>query len=205
MVSGVGSGVIQETKTGIGVGAIVGGTVGGLVGLLGGPAVAAVGATVGAAVGGYIGSVVTGDGTRQLENSYPTPDYRSSEGRKTFVLKKGTPLFHGTRWVKNTQKWWENSMPNKTGEDGGISFALDPNQTPKIRNAQIILEYRLKKDVTVTGCRSKGDFYEILSQDSQAVCYAVHETELVIHPSNLSKCIEFVYAHESQKTLEQIV
>ncbi len=201
-----GSGVIQETRKGIGIGASVGGAVGGFLGSWGGPIGIGIGITVGGAIGGYFGNRISEGGERQLQDSYATPNYSSPQGQRDFVLPSGTPLFHGTRW-SGGPKWWESGLPNKQGEDGGISFALNPNATPKIKNAQYILEYKLRRDVRVTGCPSKGDFHAILSRNRQAVCYTPHETELVFHPSNLANCVEFVYAHERPKNqlLEVVV
>jgi hypothetical protein len=191
--------VIQQTRTGIGVGATIGGAIGGFVGAWGGPVGIGVGATIGGFIGGFVGNSLSEGGARQLQASYPHPAYKTSEGQKGFRLTKGTPLFHGTRWSTGNPKWWETSTPDKTGEDGGISFALDPAETPKIKNAQIILEYKLRKDIQVTGCPNKGAFHSILTKDNKAVCYTTKETEIVFHPNNLDSCVEFVYAHEAKK------
>jgi hypothetical protein len=98
-------------------------------------------------------------------------------------LEKGTSLYHGTRWQKGATKWWRDSsspFPNKEGEDGGISFTLDPDATAKVKNANVILEYSLAKDVEARQCSSKGEFYKILQNDSLAVVYTEKEQEVVM-------------------------
>jgi|SRR5580658_4954260 hypothetical protein len=108
-------------------------------------------------------------------------------------LKKGTSLYHGTRWQTGSLEWWTNAespFPNKVGEDGGISFTLDPDATPKVKNANMILEYTLAKDIAARECGSKGEFHAILQNDHLAVVYTKKEEEVVIHPDALGHYLE---------------
>jgi hypothetical protein len=108
------------------------------------------------------------------------------------LLKKGTPLYHGTRWVATTPKWWGiGKFPNKVGEDGGVSFTLDCDATPKVKNAQMILEYELLQDVEAIECDTKAQFYDILRSNGAAVCYTKQEQEVVIGLDYLPVYLQF--------------
>jgi hypothetical protein len=110
----------------------------------------------------------------------------------TKKLAKGTILYHGTRWQPSEPKWWGiGKFPNKVGEDGGVSFTLDCDATPKVKNAQVILEYELLMDIDAIDCKSKAEFYDILRSNNAAVCYTKKEEEVVISLDYLSTYLQF--------------
>lgn len=111
---------------------------------------------------------------------------------KKLKLKKGTSLYHGTRYQNDQKQWWGiGKFPNKEGEDGGVSFTLDADATPKVKNANVILEYTLTRNVDAIECKSKGEFYQILKNDATSVCYTRHEQEVVIALAHLDHYLEF--------------
>lgn len=97
------------------------------------------------------------------------------------TLEKGTIIYHGTRWKQGQEKWWKTGFPNKEGEDGGISFCLDDSSSPKITNAEVLIQYKLIKDLSYLVCKSKAEFYNVFSKQPQTIaCWTKTENELAI-------------------------
>ena len=95
------------------------------------------------------------------------------------TLVKGTVIYHGTRWREGQIKWWEKGFPNKEGEDGGVSYSLDDRSSPKIRMAQVVIQYKLIKDLDYLVCNSKADFYPTFSNNPEILaCWTRVENEL---------------------------
>lgn len=116
-------------------------------------------------------------------------------GTHTFV--KGTQLFHGT---KGDKQWWlEDPFPNKEGEDGGLSFTLDPNASPKTRNATMLLVYAFNEDVKAEVHDTKGSFRKSLQADSSAVCHTAAEAEVVMSRDAAEFFLDFVEARPQKK------
>ena len=117
----------------------------------------------------------------------------SEQALAPISIPKDTALFHGT---KSDTKWWEtsNPYPNKDGEDGGVSFALDPDATSKIRTAEWVLCYKAKIDFIATKHASKSTFYSYLNAHKTECCYTTTETELVMKAAQCSTYLTFVKA-----------
>jgi hypothetical protein len=175
---------------GAGVGGIVGGVMGSFIPVVG----TSIGGTVGALVGGFIGGYVL-DSSHKAYASLPQRTAPVING-STLRLPRGTSLFHGTRWQEGEQEWWRTSTPGrKNDEDGGVSYTLVPETSPKVRNAHVILEYKLTRDVDVTVCKSKADFGRNLkSQDD--VCYTPAEQEVKIRVQDGSRLLTFSAAYD---------
>lgn len=101
---------------------------------------------------------------------------------KFFSVPTGTSVYHGTQRREGEKEWWlgENPYPNKEGEDGGVSFTLNPNASPKTRKATVLLEYTVEWNIQAFHCERKGDFYDIFRENPEAICYTLAEEELVI-------------------------
>lgn len=149
--------VIQLTRTGKNVGRVGGAVIGGVAGsYVGGSIGMVVGAALGGYLGGYLGDWWTGYSDFDLRRNFDPPELGDGT---TFFIPKGTHLFHGTRWNKKDARWWETSYPGtRNDEDGGVSFAIDPKETPKISNASVILRYTLNQDTKVIYKSSKAGF-----------------------------------------------
>lgn len=109
------------------------------------------------------------------------------------TLSAGTTLYHGTRWRPGDVRWWEGSspFPNQEGEDGGVSFTLHPDASPKTRNADVVLGYQLEWDVNAFHCSSKGEFYPLLKSNPENVCYASAEEEVVFSLEYVAEWLRF--------------
>ena len=105
----------------------------------------------------------------------------------TKKIAKDADLYHGTRWKEGDPQWWltGDGFPDKVGEDGGISFTLDKDASPKIKNAQVILFYKAIE------CAKKGDFYKTLQANPDKVCYTKAEEEVVIGIKYLKTYIKY--------------
>lgn len=108
-------------------------------------------------------------------------------------IKMATTVYHGTR---GELKWWEGSepFPNRDDEDGGVSFTLDVEASPKTKNASWILDYEFIKDVEAIECRGKHEFYNNFRHDERAVQYAEAEKEIKIASRNCVNVLRFVDA-----------
>lgn len=113
------------------------------------------------------------------------------EETKQKNFPEGTSFFHGTRWASGNPRWWESGspFPNKEGEDGGISFTSDPDASPKTKNANVLLEYKLLWELDATYCASKGDFYSLVQKGN--VCCTDAEKEIVFPASSVADWLEF--------------
>ena len=189
-VQGAVNGVVQRTVKG----AVAGGAVGAGLGWLGAGLLASNpvgwGITGGLLAGAALGHLFT-RGKQAPPTPSPLPVYDRSSGIQPSALDSGTYLYHGTRWREGTPKWWgAGKYPNKEGEDGGISFTLRPEATPKVKNADVILVYQLTKQIPLLMCPTKGDFYKQLRRGS--ACYTPTEQEVVFQLADLASHLRFV-------------
>ena len=83
-------------------------------------------------------------------------------------------------------------------EDGGVSFTLDPGSTPKVKNANVIIRYRLTQDVNAKHCSSKAQFHSELQSNGELACYAKAEQEVKITTARLPGLIAYVDDFEGQ-------
>jgi hypothetical protein len=98
---------------------------------------------------------------------------------KTMRIPRGTLIYHGT--TDDPSEWWKTSTPGiRDDEDGGVSFTLIPRSTPKVRNHDVIIEYKFTRDADATVCASKTEFYALLNSASLLIGYAKAENEIKI-------------------------
>jgi len=171
------------------------GPIGGVIGLVGG-------AIVGYKKGGDLGDWLTGP------NKYSELPEENLNLQNLMVgqLKAGTYLFHGTRWKSGQDKWWLKSIPNSIDkDDGGVCFTRDPSSTPKVRNADIIIQYVLNRTVKVVICRQKGEFKAILEKDPNAVVYAPAEQEVRFNLPYAQSVLKYDTVYEGNKRGNEIV
>jgi hypothetical protein len=196
--------IVQRTKIGKKVGTAVGGSIiatglGAAGYLFGGPIGAVLGSAMGLLIGGKLGNLAGNKLTGR--NSYESIPQVTFEAKDLdFTLPKGTRLYHGTRWHEGEKEWWKTSFPGHEGEDGGISFTLDPKSTPKVKNAQIIIEYKLKQNTNVIYCKGKGDFKKILTGNPDSVCYTNAEREISIAPNKVATYLEYLDEYNGAKS-----
>jgi hypothetical protein len=217
--------VAQLTKTGKTVGAATGTAVGGVLGAVAGSKVGySVGTLVGMALAGpvggvlgFAGGVIVGYKAGKSIGNWITggnkyqdlpPEDMNLQRLRVGQLPSGTRLYHGTRWRKGEPKWWKNDIPNREDkDDGGVAFTRDPSSTPKVRNAQIIIQYVLKQNVNVILCRTKGEFRAILLANPDAVVYAPAEQEVRFNIAYARRVLKYQseYQGQSRRTAENMV
>jgi hypothetical protein len=139
-------------------------------------------------------------GGRKSYSQLPTVTVPTPVGGR-LRLAQGTCLYHGTRWQEGEDEWWRRSGATpgrRDDEDGGVSFTLDPGSTPKVRNANVIIRYRLTRDVDAKHCSSKAQFHSELQSNGELACYAKAEQEVKIRTASLPGLVAFVDDFEGQ-------
>jgi hypothetical protein len=194
-------GVVQRTAKGAAIGSAVGGVVlGGAAFLASGPV--GWGITGGLALGAAVGHWLSGPGPLSGPPALsPAPAYDKSQGVQQRSLPRGTYLYHGTPWKKGDKQWWgKGQYPKNEGEDGGISYTLDPSATPKIRFKNCpVLVYRTTGVVPLTACPSKSQFLAQFGQRA-AACYTPTEREVSFRKATMPGYLEYVgyYMHQAE-------
>lgn len=111
------------------------------------------------------------------------------------IMSKNSVIYHGTKWEPSEPKWWRgtsNPYPNKVGEDGGISYSLDKYSSPKLRNAKVVVEYELTKDLPYIECSHKCEFRRVLNDNPTVLAvWTKHENELVIRNIVQGACLKY--------------
>lgn len=102
------------------------------------------------------------------------------------IIKKGSLVYHGTRWQQGQEKWWVNDFPRvEDKDDGGICYCLDNKSSPKIKIAQVLITFEVIHDIRAKICKNKGQFQHALRDNDAAWTHAENELRINLDRQHL--------------------